>query len=63
MQSIEPMYQYGLMDAIHEHWKRNEPIQLVLIDRYLLDVKISHKPNFDENNFYLNSVLQLFKLT
>ncbi len=44
----ELMYQYGLMNAIHEHWKENEPIRWVLIDHYLLNEQILHKPIFEK---------------
>jgi hypothetical protein len=45
MQLIKQVYQDVLMNAIHVHWKENVPILLVLMDLYLLDEKILHKPN------------------
>jgi len=45
MQLIKQVYQDVLMNAIHVRWKENVPIRLFLIDQYLLDEKILHKPN------------------
>jgi hypothetical protein len=46
MQLIKQVYQHELMNAIHVHWIENVPILLVLIDQYLSDEMILHKPKF-----------------
>jgi hypothetical protein len=53
MQLIKQVYQDVLMNAIHVHWKENVPILLALIDQYLSDEKILHKPSFLKRNILL----------
>ena len=50
-QLIGLMYQYVLMNAIHERWKENGPIQQVLTDHYLQDARILHKPILIKKRF------------